>query len=374
MRGAHFRWYMAALVCSAISAHVDRESFAQPAKERARELEKEAEDAYTRGRYDIAVKQYRAAWQLEKSYRYICGIGRTQFVTGGFRDAAESLSICRRMLPKEESAGLRKLFEDDLKSARAQVGEITVDVNVPGAEVLVDGKLVGKLPRRDPIFVGPGQHGVEVRAPGYEPAATITMVRAGDSTRMAMPLYPEDPGEAQVAPAPPEQVAPRPKAAADARVPASSPVPAGVVRRSPEAPPASSGQADEAKKPARTAMLLTGFGLGVVGVAAGVGGFMAANDAREDAEAKSQALYEKESDHPCVGSNNYVACQEMRSARTMATALTVVGVAGIAVAAAGGALTVYEFVRSSSSAQKGNVRAAVAGAPRGGVLRISGSF
>ncbi len=57
-----------------------------------------------------------------------------------------------------------------------------------------------------------------------------------------------------------------------------------------------------------------------------------------------------------------------------AVGLTAIGVAGITVAALGGSLLVYEFVRSAPEGRTAGARVSVTAAPGGGSLQITGSF
>ena len=70
-----------------------------------------------------------------------------------------------------------KLYED----ARAETGPITIAVDLPGADVVVDGKVVGKSPLEDPVFVEPGHHTIEARL-GAKPSTLEGEVAQGGLT------------------------------------------------------------------------------------------------------------------------------------------------------------------------------------------------
>jgi PEGA domain-containing protein len=52
--------------------------------------------------------------------------------------------------------------------ALAKVGTVTIEAP-EGADVLLDGRAVGRAPLREPIFVDPGDHAFEVRLAEHAP-------------------------------------------------------------------------------------------------------------------------------------------------------------------------------------------------------------
>src|SRR5262249_17945372 len=66
---------------------------------------------------------------------------------------------------------------------RPHLGSLEVLGNPEGAEVVVDGRVVGKLPLPQPVRVNAGTVAVEVRAHGYLTIARSPAVAAGERTR-----------------------------------------------------------------------------------------------------------------------------------------------------------------------------------------------
>jgi hypothetical protein len=93
-------------------------------------------------------------WQIAGS------LGDCELKLGLYREAAQHLAYFLRESPAERhTAAAKKLYDE----ARAQVGAIVITVDVPGAEVTVDGKPLGKSPLGSPVFVPPGPYTVEAR-------------------------------------------------------------------------------------------------------------------------------------------------------------------------------------------------------------------
>jgi hypothetical protein len=65
----------------------------------------------------------------------------------------------------------------ELRGLRAQ---ITVNVNLAGADILIDGHSVGTAPLGSPVTVDPGRHTVEARLDGYGGTPQIVPVTSGE--------------------------------------------------------------------------------------------------------------------------------------------------------------------------------------------------
>jgi hypothetical protein len=84
----------------------------------------------------------------------------------------------------------RKALEQALAVIGTHVGILDVISNVAGTEVLVDGRLVGALPLRNPLRLSAGTAVVQVRAEGYAHVQRPVTVNAGQLTRETFQLVP----------------------------------------------------------------------------------------------------------------------------------------------------------------------------------------
>ncbi|MGZ3681168.1 MAG: PEGA domain-containing protein [Ktedonobacterales bacterium] len=98
---------------------------------------------------------------------------------GKYRDAAEHLDYALREAPADKRVALREQAQGMLNEARAKVGALRIGVSVPGAEVLVGGKVIGKAPLRAAVYVEPGPVVVEARLDGYAGAREARTAGAG---------------------------------------------------------------------------------------------------------------------------------------------------------------------------------------------------
>lgn len=130
------------------------------ATDKARQLHIEGDELYKQGDYARARVSFVAAWALKKNWQLAGSLGDCEVKLGFYRDAAEHLAYFLRMSPMQPpSDDATKLY----KEAQAKVARLDISVDLPGADVVVDGRFVGKSPMEDPVFVEPGSHDVEVR-------------------------------------------------------------------------------------------------------------------------------------------------------------------------------------------------------------------
>ncbi|AUX25494.1 hypothetical protein SOCEGT47_060410 [Sorangium cellulosum] len=125
------------------------------------------------GRWNEAYAAYKAALEAatpasstERERAEIAGeLGLCELALRRYRDAAEHLAWSleqREALP----VALQKRFEQGLRKAAPHVAILNLSVDPPDAEVLVDGKPLGRLARTYRLFFEPGQHMVRAQAPG----------------------------------------------------------------------------------------------------------------------------------------------------------------------------------------------------------------
>ncbi|MGK3989981.1 PEGA domain-containing protein [Sorangium sp. So ce136] len=230
---------------------------------------------YSDGKYAEAEAALASAWALNPTFDVAYNLGNTEYKLKKHREAAQYLSFALRHWPLMKAAAkLKVTAEQRLAESRAQVGAVTVTVGVAGAEVLVDGKAVGRAPVEGEVFVEPGEHRVEARLEGYAPASQTVRVAKGGAMKVELAMAPLK-SEAQNA----ELVA---KAAEGEGAPAGTPA-AGrlpVVPVKPAAPPEE-----------RNWVPVIALGAAsVVGLGVGIGMTVAGSNALDDVHAQRRAI------------------------------------------------------------------------------------
>ncbi|MGK3996175.1 PEGA domain-containing protein [Sorangium sp. So ce1024] len=157
--------------------------------DKARQLYEEGRQAAAAGRWAHAHASFYAAWSIKPHYQIASNLGVTCLMLGRNREAAEYLTRYLREAPASKVKE-RQSAEASLKEALAKVASVTVQVTPAGAEVTVDGAVMGTAPLADPVFLDPGKHDIGAKLDGYVPATRPIVASAGGKETIALQLEP----------------------------------------------------------------------------------------------------------------------------------------------------------------------------------------
>ncbi|WP_437985236.1 PEGA domain-containing protein [Sorangium sp. So ce117] len=155
--------------------------------DKARQLYEEGRQAAAAGKWADAHASFLAAWAIKPHYQIASNLGVACLKLGKHRDAAEYLARYLREAPATK-VNERQNAEASLKEALAKVASVTVQVTPAGAEVTVDGAVVGKAPLADRVFLAPGEHEIGAKLEGYAPATRPIAAVAGRAETVAVQL------------------------------------------------------------------------------------------------------------------------------------------------------------------------------------------
>lgn len=148
------------------------------------------------------------AWRLNEHYQIAANLGSMEIKLGKYRDAAEHLSVYLRKAPQDKVKDRMRALAF-YEEAKKKVGTVQVTVNVNGAEILVDDKVVGISPMLDDIYVDPGPRFIKVRKTGHNATETTIEAAAGSTHQVPLTMgKPPEPPKPEVEPAPPPPVRP----------------------------------------------------------------------------------------------------------------------------------------------------------------------
>jgi hypothetical protein len=183
-RGLRIR--IAARICL-VFVLVVRGALAQPVSDsseahvqRGIELRRSGEDA-------AALAEFERAQALEPSPRVRAQIGFALQALGRWREAEE---VQMRVLA-EADAWVREhsdLVRESLAAVQHHLSWLSVECDVAGAELTVNGVPAGRLPLSNAVRVVAGAVVLEVRADGYDPVRRTTDVPAGAQARESVVL------------------------------------------------------------------------------------------------------------------------------------------------------------------------------------------
>jgi hypothetical protein len=127
-----------------------------------------------------AEAEFEAAWVLYQSYDIAMQLGGVELEQEKHREAAEHLSYAQANIPAGAKPETRESIALRLKGALAKVTALHVEVTRDGAEVLIDGAIIGRSPVKDALYVDPGPHTIAARLDGTKAERTIDAVAAVD--------------------------------------------------------------------------------------------------------------------------------------------------------------------------------------------------
>src|SRR3954466_1719974 len=124
-----------------------------------------------------ALPLFEKAYQVSRSPRTAGQLGLVEMALGYFVDAEKYLGEAVASPDHPWVAKNLATLKAQLATAKSQIGELYIVGEPAGAEVVVSGKSVGRLPPSGPVRLDKGRVDVQVRAAGYLPASdTVTMV------------------------------------------------------------------------------------------------------------------------------------------------------------------------------------------------------
>jgi hypothetical protein len=169
---------LAAIVVAALLAQTSPMNASPEAKAKAKAMLNEGSALYQSGDYAGALEKFKEARATYASPKIWFNIGQANRDLGRFDDAMaafEKFLIGASDASPDAIADARKATDE----LRPKLGQVRIECQTPGAEVNIDGKVVGQVPLLDPIWAMPGRHQITALAAGASPAVETVNVVAG---------------------------------------------------------------------------------------------------------------------------------------------------------------------------------------------------
>jgi hypothetical protein len=167
-------------------------------------------ELHSEGDYDAALVEFQRAYDAVPDYRVLYNVGVTYLAQRSYVLALRAFERYLVLGGAEIDPARRAQVEQDIASLRERVGFLVLRTNVDGAEIRVDGEVVGRSPMSAPLSLDVGRHRVEVSAVGHQPAQRTISMAGGDELDLAIELEPvpvvaaPTPTEPLATPTPPE--------------------------------------------------------------------------------------------------------------------------------------------------------------------------
>lgn len=155
---------------------------------KARPHYKRGVELYQDGAFDAALVELEKAYAIAPSYKILYNVG---LVYVQLNDFAGALGAYRKYLDeggKAVDAKRRTEVEKEIDKLQTRVGTVQVNVNVEGADILVDDEVVGKSPQEAPLLVNAGKRKIAASKAGYTPVARVLVIVGGDEKDLLLEL------------------------------------------------------------------------------------------------------------------------------------------------------------------------------------------
>jgi hypothetical protein len=142
----------------------------------AQDAHRHALELFDRGHYAEALAEFKRAYGIAPSFRILYNMGLSDVALGDALGAVEAYSSYLREGGERIPAERRATVEAEIARLSKQLASLNVDADEPGADVTVDGNLLGQTPFSRQLRLNAGRHTVAVRsADGTLKTQTVTL-------------------------------------------------------------------------------------------------------------------------------------------------------------------------------------------------------
>lgn len=188
-------WLLAAALCVVAAAPSlaraqDQDQAQKSASNAAREKFLKGQQAYQQGDYDMAISQWKAAYDLDPRPLILYNLSQAYERNGKLAEAVDALQkYLHNAEPDDPNTELARARLASLQQRLNKTG-IVITGAPAGADILVDGKSWGATPRPDPIPLKPGSHTVLLQRKGYQDFRATVGVPAGQRVTVQVQMRP----------------------------------------------------------------------------------------------------------------------------------------------------------------------------------------
>ena len=120
--------------------------------------------------FDAAIAAFNTSLRLYPTKGALFNLSNCLRAVHRYGEALKALEKLERDHGSELDGPMRSAVEGQLEELRNLTASLVVQVEQSGAEVWLDGALLGRSPLPEALYVSPGGHDIEVRLEGFEPA------------------------------------------------------------------------------------------------------------------------------------------------------------------------------------------------------------
>lgn len=144
---------------------------------------------YEDGNYEASRIEFERAMSLAPSYRILFNIGQAYKQLNNYVAAVSAFERYLQEGGAEVPEDRRTQVKNDVAELQKRIGRIRISTS-PGAEITIDGVVVGKAPLSGPIPVNPGLRRFGAQLSGFLPATKTITVGSSDNPELNLALEP----------------------------------------------------------------------------------------------------------------------------------------------------------------------------------------
>ncbi len=141
-----------------------------------------AVELYDENDFANALIEFKRAYEISTDYHVLFNVAQAYYQV---QDYAGALDSFRQYLDEggnNIAKDRRKYCDKEIKKLEGRVAQVTVHVNVDGADILVDDEKVGTSPLDKPLTVSQGRRKISISMTGRTPEEKVVEVAGGDTT------------------------------------------------------------------------------------------------------------------------------------------------------------------------------------------------
>jgi tetratricopeptide (TPR) repeat protein len=146
---------------------------------------KKAEQA--KAEYERALAAYSKAFDLVPNPKIYYPMAIAEEKLAKWVEVATHLRTFLAQAP-DADAKMRADAEKRLENAKLSIGVLALTIQPDGAQVTIDGNVVGTAPLADPLFLPPGEFAMSITADGYKPIEQKLTIEAGSESERTFEL------------------------------------------------------------------------------------------------------------------------------------------------------------------------------------------
>ncbi|HET9929076.1 MAG TPA: tetratricopeptide repeat protein [Polyangiaceae bacterium] len=166
---------------------------------------------YDDGDYEAALVEFSRAYELQPTYKILYNIAKIERVKNDYSTALNHYEHYLEQGGAEIPAERREEVEKEIAVLKERVALVTINANVEGAVVYIDGiplcsartldpTCVGTTPLRGPVIVNPGKRKITAVKQGYQNADVQLTLAGGDKNSVKLDLFDLRPKSVDTAP------------------------------------------------------------------------------------------------------------------------------------------------------------------------------